>query len=235
MPQQRTFLVAEWKNLAMLSYVVDPELLRRFVPPGTEIDEHENHAYVSLIGFEFNKTHMLGRPVPFHQSFEEVNLRFYVRRGSRRGVVFIRELVPKVAVAMIAKIAYGERYSSVPMSHCIIDERGAWSAEYAWGSKSSRCAIMAKTQSDDYLPAEGSLSQFITEHYWGYASRGGRTVEYQVEHPQWSVREARTAEFSGDGAKYYGEDFGRVLSQKPDSAFLARGSAVTVFKGATIN
>lgn len=219
----------------MLNYAVDPVLVRPFIPTGTELDAHDGRTYVSLIGFEFNKAQLLGRAVPFHQSFEEVNLRFYVHRGSRRGVVFIRELVPKVAVAVIARIAYGERYSSVPMSHRITDEQGTWTAEYAWGSNSSRCSISAKAQAEEYLPAEGSLSQFITEHYWGYAIRGGRTVEYQVEHPQWMVREARTAGFSGAGAKYFGADFGRVLSQQPESAFLVEGSAVTVFKGATIN
>jgi uncharacterized protein len=229
--QQRTFLTAEWKNLLMLNYGVDPALLRPFVPAGTELDSHEGNAYASLIGFEFNKTRLLGRAVPFHQSFEEVNLRFYVRRGTRRGVVFIRELVPKVAVTAIARLAYGENYSCVPMSHRLESKAGNFSAEYSWGLGEARCTISATTTRDPYLPDPGSLSEFITEHYWGYAIRSGRTVEYQVDHPQWQVREADSAQFSGDGAKYYGQDFARLLEQPPDSAFLVEGSAVTVFKG----
>jgi uncharacterized protein len=231
--QQRTFLSAEWKNLLMLNYGVDPALLRPFVPAGTELDSHDGNTYASLIGFEFNKTRLLGRAVPFHQSFEEVNLRFYVRRGTRRGVVFIRELVPKVAVTAIARLAYGENYSCVPMSHRLESNGGIFSAEYSWGLGTARCAISATTTREPYLPAPGSLSEFITEHYWGYALRSGRTVEYQVDHPQWQVREVDTAQFSGDGARYYGPDFARLLEQPPDSAFLAEGSAVTVFKGAT--
>jgi uncharacterized protein YqjF (DUF2071 family) len=229
--QQRTFLTAEWKNLLMLNYGVDPALLRPFVPVGTELDFHEGNAYASLIGFEFNKTRLLGRAVPFHQSFEEVNLRFYVRRGTRRGVVFIRELVPKVAVTAIARLAYGENYSCVPMSHRLESKAGTFSAEYLWGLGEARCTLSATTTREPYLPDPGSLSEFITEHYWGYAIRSGRTVEYQVDHPQWQVREADTAQFSGDGARYYGPDFARLLEQGPDSAFLAEGSAVTVFKG----
>ncbi len=122
--QQRTFLTAEWKNLLMLNYNVEPSLLEPFVPAGTVLDQLAGKTYVSLIGFEFNATRVFGRAVPFHQSFEEVNLRFYVRRGERRGVVFIRELVPKIAVAAIARIAIGEKYSSVPMSHRV--ERKEW-------------------------------------------------------------------------------------------------------------
>jgi len=190
---------------------------------------------VSLIGFEFNETRILGRAIPFHQSFEEVNLRFYVRRGERRGVVFIRELVPKFAVAAIARLAYGERYSSVPMSHRVERSENGTIAEFSWGSGSDRCTISAETSADEYLPAEGSLAQFITEHYWGYAAQGeGGTKEYQVEHPQWKVSDATTAQFTGPAERYYGLRFAKALANPPDSAFLAEGSAVTVFKGSRI-
>lgn len=221
----------------MLNYVADPDLLRSFIPAGTELDQHEGRTYVSLIGFEFNKTRMLGRAIPFHQSFEEVNLRFYVRRGSRRGVVFIRELVPKIAVTVIARLAYGERYSCVPMSHRIekASQTDAAKAEYAWGSGSRRCLISLAADGPGYLPAPGSLAEFITEHYWGYAVRGGSTVEYQVEHPQWLVNNASSAVLSGDARTYYGPEFGQVLARTPDSAFFAEGSAVAVFQGMSID
>jgi uncharacterized protein YqjF (DUF2071 family) len=228
---QRVFLTAEWKNLLMLNYVVDDALLLPFVPTGTELDRHETRSYVSLIGFEFNKTQILGRPVPFHQSFEEVNLRFYVRRGSRRGVVFIRELVPKFAVTAIARLAYGENYSCVPMGHRVETDRSGMSVEFSWGAGEGLCSISAKMQDDRYLPEQGSLSEFITEHYWGYAVRAARTVEYQVDHPQWKVREAVSAKFSGNAERYYGPEFAKVLAMAPDSAFFADGSAVTVFRG----
>ena len=234
--RQRTFLTAEWKNLLMLNYAVTPALLQAFVPAGTDLAQFDSKTYVSLIGFEFNKTKIFGRAVPFHQSFEEVNLRFYVRRGEKRGVVFICELVPKVAVSAIARLAYGERYSCVPMSHRIESSSGSTIAEYSWGSGPSRCTISAKTVGDSYLPGEGSLSQFITEHYWGYAAqRSGGTVEYQVRHPQWKVMDAETARFTGDAARCYGPEFANVLDKAPDSAFLAEGSAVTVFKGDLIS
>src|SRR5579862_8593131 len=119
MTQQRKFLTAEWKNLLMLNYSVAPDLLQPFVPAGTELDSFGGHTYASLIGFEFNRTRIAGAPIPFHQSFEEVNLRFYVRRGDRRGVVFIRELVPKRAVVAVARALFGENYVCAAMSHSI--------------------------------------------------------------------------------------------------------------------
>jgi uncharacterized protein len=231
------FLTAEWLNLVMLNYAVEPGLLRRFVPTGTELDAFHGQTYASLVGFEFNRTRMAGVAVPFHGSFEEVNLRFYVRRGSQRGVVFVRELVPKRAVAAIARFAFGENYSCVPMSHSIRTkaEDASIAAEYSWVSGLGRCTMRIESEGREFLPAEGSLSQFITEHYWGYAAqRNGGCLEYEVQHPRWNVCEAKAASFSGDATGYYGAELAKVLARPPDSAFLADGSAVTVFKGTKI-
>ena len=99
----QSFLTADWRYLAMLNYVVDPRLIGPLVPPGTEIDYEDGQTFLSIVGFLFLDTRLLGLPIPLHRNFEEVNLRFYVRKKSadtwRRGVVFIRELVPRRAIA----------------------------------------------------------------------------------------------------------------------------------------
>ena len=234
MTRTRTFLTAEWRNLLMLNYAVNPSLLERFVPSSTDLDSFDGKTYLSLVGFEFNRTSLAGIPVPFHQQFEEVNLRFYVRRLSKRGVVFIRELVPKRAVAAVARWAFNENYVHVPMSHKVAfrPDGAVASAEYAWGSGPDRCVAKIETEEASYLAPEGSVSQFITEHYWGYAAqKGGGCLEYEVQHPQWQVWNAKRAEFSGNPTRLYGAEFAEILKHPPDSAFLAEGSAVTVFKG----
>jgi len=231
MSDKKRFLTAEWNNLLMLNYSVDASLLTSLVPQGTELEPFEGKTYISLVGFEFNRTRMLGFAVPFHQNFEEVNLRFYVRRGSKRGVVFIRELVPLYMVAAIARWAFNENYSCVPMSHRI--EVG--NVEYTWDLGSDRCVMKIETEGESFLPPESSLSQFITEHYWGYASqKGGGCLEYEVQHPPWSVWNAKSASFSGDVDALYGAELAHVLKREPDSAFLAKGSQVTVSKGKRI-
>jgi uncharacterized protein YqjF (DUF2071 family) len=222
----------------MLNYAVEPALLQQLVPAGTELDEFEGKIYLSLVGFEFKHTRILGFAAPFHQMFEEVNLRFYVRRGSKRGVVFIREMVPRRAVAAIARFAFNENYSYVPMSHRIETrtEDGAVEAEFTWGSGPNRCAMRIETEGPGFLPPEGSVSQFITEHYWGYAAqKGGGCLEYAVQHPRWLVKKAKTAECTGGHTSLYGDGITQAIMGKPDSAFLAEGSAVTVFKGVKIS
>ncbi len=231
------FLTAEWKQLVLFNYSVDPGLLKPLTPAGVELDSFAGHTYVSLVGFQFNNTRVAGFAIPFHRCFEEVNLRFYVRRSEKRGVVFIRELVPKLAIAATARLFYGERYSRVPMGHTIQEqpEMNALEAEYWWGFERKKCVMRLNTAGDSFLPAEDSLSQFITEHYWGYAAqRRGGCIEYHVQHPQWTVRNASQASFSGNAAHHYGADFAKLLERPPDSAFLAEGSAVTVFRGSRI-
>ena len=232
---QGAFLTAEWQYLAMLNYEVDPGLLEPFVPAGTELDSFEGRCFVSMVGFLFLNTRVLGVPLPLHRDFEEVNLRFYVRRGTgeewRRGVVFIKEIVPRRAIAAVARVVYGENYVALPMGHEIA-EAGAPEVSYSWrfDGRENRIRLAAV---DPPLPvAPGSEEEFITEHYWGYSSRAdGTTIEYQVEHPRWRVWKARDASLDCDVAGIYGKEFVEPLKQPPSSAFLADGSAVTVFRG----
>jgi uncharacterized protein YqjF (DUF2071 family) len=234
----RTFLTAEWQHLAMLNYDVDASLLLPLVPAGTELDRWKGNVFVSLVGFLFLKTRLFGfMPMPMHSNFEEVNLRFYVRRqmGSkaRRGVVFIKEMVPRRAIAFLARTFYNENYVAVPMAHEIrCDGDNSLRASYRWQSKECWSEIKLETDGQSELPSEGSAEQFITEHYWGYAAQpDGSCMEYQVTHPSWRVWQARASAFDGNAEEFYGEKIASVLGGKPHSAFLAEGSAVTVMRG----
>jgi len=222
----------------MLNYEVDARLLLPFVPAGTELDRWNGKAFVSLVGFRFLKTKLFGfLPVPMHSSFEEVNLRFYVRRQAggevRRGVVFIREMVPRRAIAFVARTFYNENYVALPMAHEIryVGDNSLRVA-YRWRNENRWSEINLETAGNSELPGEGSVEQFITEHYWGYAAQpGSGCVEYRVTHPSWRVWQVRRSAFEGDAEKFCGQDIAAVLRGEPQSAFLAEGSAVTVMRG----
>lgn len=238
--EEPVFLTAEWRHLAMLNYEAQPEVLQPFVPAGTELDVWNGKVFVSVVGFLFLKTKVRGFSVPFHQNFEEVNLRFYVRRkaedGWRRGVVFIKELVPKAAIAFVARTVYNENYVALPMSHRV-EANGAAvkSAEYGWRFKGGENHLKVVTRGEALPLAVGSEQEFITEHYWGYArQRDGSTMEYRVEHPRWRVWESQSAELRGDMVGLYGPELGKILSGAPASAFLAEGSEVAVYGGVRI-
>src|SRR5688572_27756095 len=235
---RRPFLTAEWRHLVMLNWRVDPALLESLVPVGTSLDTSGGSHYISLVGFLFRDTRVLGIPIPFHRHFEEINLRFYVRRTLgdevRRGVCFIRELVPRVAIAITARLAYNEPYVAVPMRHRIEPGREApqpTRVEYGWRMKRHWNAIDATPAGEAVMAAADSHESFITEHYWGYTrQRDGGTVEYHVEHPTWRVRRIPAPVMTGNPALTYGSAFGEVLRRPADSAFLADGSPVVVHR-----
>ncbi len=258
-----TFLTAEWRYLAMLNYEVDPALLNKFVPKGTELDRWNGKLFASLVGFRFLNTKVFGIGIPLHRDFDEVNLRFYVRRvvegEVRRGVVFVKEIVPRWAIATVARVVYNENYVALPMWHSLkphllkphrvepqadaaLDgvkadgaKLGGMDAEYGWRTARGKNKISVTTVGDPKPLDEGSEEQFITEHYWGYAvQRDGGTVEYRVEHPSWKVWRAANAAFEGDVEELYGRELAEAVKGRPASAFLAEGSEVTVRKGGRI-
>ncbi len=231
----RTFLTAEWRYLAMLTFETEAALLRPFVPRGTELDTHDGRALLSLVGFRFLRTRVLGCRVPFHQDFEEVNLRFYVRREVhgelRRGVTFLREIVPRHLITLVARSAYNEPYvtlrmhSEVPPSPVAAPGR----IRYAWKGSAGWQALGLTAVGAPRLPDHGTEHAFVSEHHWGYTrQRQGGTLEYRVEHAPWRVWVGADAVVPGDTTALQSSVLARSLSAAPTSVFLAEGSSVRV-------
>ncbi|MSP38152.1 MAG: DUF2071 domain-containing protein [Deltaproteobacteria bacterium] len=237
---RKPFLSAEWRYLAMLNYEIEPALLAPFVPRGTEIDSWNGKTFVSMVGFLFENTRVMGFPIPFHQNFEEINLRFYVRRkaedGWRRGVVFIKEIVPRMAIALVARWLYNENYVALPAGNVICRAKDGSgnieSVKYYWTFNRRAQFLELATRGGPTAFVDGSQEEFIAQHYWGYAKqKDGGTVEYRVEHPTWRVWQAQSARLDCDVENLYGQQFSPVLQGAPASAFLAEGSEIVVYRG----
>lgn len=216
----------------MANYEVDPALLASRVPAGTELDLNNGRCFVSLVGFMFLDTRVLGIPVPFHVNFEEVNLRFYIKRETgeetRRAVCFVKEIVPRYAIATVARVLYGEPYERWNMSH----HRSETQVSYDWSRDGVTNRISVDVGSALGVPVEGSHGEFIIEHYWGYTDRGnGRVDEYKVEHPKWELFSVDNVRIDADFGATYGDEFNFLSSATPSSVLLAKGSEVTVYKG----
>ena len=228
----KKFLTAKWLDLVMANYVIEPSLLADRLPRGTELDFYDGECYVSLVAFKFFDTRVLGFPIPFHRNFLEVNLRFYVRRETgnetRRGVVFVKEIVPRAAIAFVAREVYGEPYETRRMRHSQTEKE----IVYGWSNRNCENQIAAQIGENTGVPESGSHGEFIIEHYWGYTRRGvARTDEYKVEHPKWELFNVTGAEIKVDFAKTYGEKFAFLSDAAPKSSLLAKGSEVAVYKG----
>lgn len=227
----------------MLNYEVDPAILASRVPANTELDDWRGKTYVSVVGFQFRDTRIRGIAFPFHRNFEEVNLRFYVRRKAqdewRRGVVFVKEIVPRRAIAFVARLLYGENYQAMPMGHRIEREKddsdSLRSVSYSWTFRGRENSLAASVAGAPHVTVDRSFDEFIAEHYWGYSGGPGRqTIEYRVDHPRWCIWRAQDATLKCDVAALYGSEFVRTLERAPESGLVAEGSDVTVQSGASI-
>lgn len=235
----KPFLTAEWRNLLMANYAVEPAVLKPYLPCGTELDSFNGVHYVSLVGFLFANTKVLGFSVPFHRTFEEVNLRFYVRYKEgqewKRGVVFLKEIVPRRAISVIANTLYGENYTTHAMKHSWVAEGNNLHVSYFWKVKGEWNYMKATAEKDASQLIAGSEEEFITEHYWGYTFvNDGCSGTYQVLHPRWTVHTVINHEIRCDAATLYGSAFAEPLKQAPASVFLAAGSEISVMKGRKI-
>lgn len=234
---QKTFLTAEWRKLIIVNYSVDPKILLPYLPYKTELDFWNNQCYVSLVGFRFINTRLKGIAIPLHRNFEEINLRFYVRFKDgetwKRGVTFIKEIVPKSALTLIANTFYGEKYVTFPTRHDYEIKDGSMKARYEWKHQGAWDTIEVIASSKSLEIPPGSEEEFITEHYWGYTPINNRvSSEYQVEHPRWHTYPVMSHEITVRFGELYGIEFGMLKDSLPQSVMLAEGSAISV-RGAT--
>lgn len=237
---RQTFLKAEWRKLVLANYAVDSSLLAKYLPARTELDLWNGTCYVSLVGFMFLNTCVRGFKIPYHINFEEVNLRFYVKHmdpstGLKRGVVFIKEIVPRAALSFVANTVYGEPYQTLPMRHRWEHSSQSLLVEYQWKKPQNWNSITVEAGPESQEITANSEEEFITEHYWGYTKRtSAKTSEYEVEHPRWNVYPVKRYCIDVDFGQVYGAEFGFLKSQTPASVFLAEGSEIIVRKGATL-
>jgi uncharacterized protein YqjF (DUF2071 family) len=226
-----SFLTARWSNLCLLTYAVPPALLEPRLPPGTTLDTRDGHAFVSLVAFDFLDTRVLGVPWPGYRDFPEINLRFYVRHGHDRGVVFIREYVPKRLVAFLARATYGEPYVAAPMTSRVSEDDATITVEHRLtvGGRENRLSVTGRKPCA--MPAADGVEHFFKEHQWGFGTgrRGRQCIRYEVSHPHWDCYPVETYDLDWDWAAAYGPEFAFLQDAAPYSVVMAVGSAISVF------
>ena len=235
----KAFLSAGWRNLIMANYIIDASLLKSYLPSHTELDTFNNNHYISLVGFLFEHVKVRGINFLFHTNFEEVNLRFYVRYKEnnvwKRGVVFMKEIVPRRMISFIANTLYGENYRTHKMQHQFTEIEDELLINYEWKVGKDWNHINCIAEKIPEQITQGSAEEFITEHYWGYTYINKKTTGvYEVVHPKWRIHKIKSYDIICNVKELYGAVFEQTLHQEPQSVFLAEGSAVKVMKGGKI-
>jgi len=227
------FLKANWENIIMANYEIDPEILIPFLPKGVDLDLYEGKAYVSLVGFMFKRTKLFNVPIPYFGTFEEINLRFYVVRKEgdtvKRGVVFINETIPYPIVAWMANKLYKEHYTVVPTKHEITTESKSQKVEFKWLLNKKWNSIYVEATTEAKVMESQSLEKFIYQHYYGYTKVDqNNTEEYKLQHPSWLVNQVLDYKIDCDFTAMYGNSFSVLNATKPEAVFIAEGSSVGI-------
>lgn len=228
-----SFIAAEWRKLVIANYAIDESLLHPFLPAKTEIDKWNGTCYVSLVGFMFVNTKVLGLKIPLHTNFEEVNLRFYVRyqdgKEWKRGVVFVKEIVPRAAITFVANHLYHEHYETMKMNHLWQVTPDHRITQYQWNYKNQWQSIRVKSEISASPLMANTEEEFITEHYWGYTKvNPNTTFEYEVSHPRWEIYPVLEHEIDVNFELVYGSSFKLLNELQPRSVMLAEGSSIKV-------
>lgn len=228
-------LTAAWRQLVMLTFDASPDALVDRVPAGTELDVRDGRTCVSVVGFRFQRTKLLGMPVPFYQDFDGVNIRFYVVRETpegevRQGVVFLRELVPQAAMALLARLAYNEPFECVPMRSELpaVPPGATQRINYSWHADDAWRHVGAVTSGAPVLPGTDSEEAFICARHWAYTrQRDGSTLETLIEHQPWRVWSKAEPFYELDPGAL---KLAPALRGEPSSVFVAEGSDITVLQ-----
>lgn len=226
----KVFLEAKWNHLINITYAVDPKILLPYLPKGLDLDIIDGKAFVSLVAFEFNDVKVKGIRIPFHRNFPEINLRFYVNKKGKRGVVFIKEYVPKYFVALIANKIYNEPYSAIKMKNSIQKNSEDLKVKHSFRINNEWFNIAVAAENKCYLAGKDTVEHFFKEHEIGYGKdKKSNTMEYRVEHPVWEIYPIKSVESTICFEKIYGKDWAFLDSENPYNILLAKGSAITVY------
>lgn len=235
MKEPKVFLTARWQDLILITYDVDPDILKPFIPPGLEPDTIDGRGFLSLVAFDFLDTKIKGLKIPFHVNFPEINLRIYVKNNERRGVVFVREFVPRAVIPLVANLLYNEKYEAIPM-HSKVEKGESIKINHTIEKEHKEFSIDLEAENKPYLPESDSTPHFFKEHEWGFGtSRGGKLLIYRVEHPFWDVYPVLKCSHNFDFGLVYGRHWEFLNAAKTYNVTYAKGSEIKVFEGEIVN
>jgi len=226
----KPFLTASWTNLINLTYAVDPSLLLPYLPKGTKLDMINGQAFVSLVPFDFTNTRFLSMRLPYHTDFPEINLRFYVSHKEKKGVVFLKEFIPRYFIKAIANTFYNERYECVRLKsyNMTANNELKVSHELKMGRKVFKVEVIASNEC--YVPVADSTEHYFEERFYGFSQTSrGEPLMFHVEHPSWELYPVKNFKIDFDFGFLFGGQWSFLNEAKPVCAMLVKGSEVKMF------
>jgi uncharacterized protein len=223
-------LTAEWQNLLLFNYSVEPGVLQSYLPAGCELDLLNGQAHLSIVPLQFRNTKVLGMNWPGLSDFSQVNLRFYVRLKGELGVCFIKEHVPSRLISTAGWLLYNDPFEFAQINTSVTLNEAFITARYhlTRGHHALTCHVRAHFK--PFTPLPTSLEHHFKELKLGVGrNRLGQTFTYRVEHPAWRIYPIDDYGIEMDAAALYGRDFSFLSTATPSSVVFAEGSEAKVY------
>lgn len=232
----KPFITANWQRLILLTYDVEPFLLEDYLPKGLELDVYKGRTFVSFAAFDFLDTRVKGVKIPLHVDFPEVNLRFYVKQRLndgqvRRGVVFIKEFVPKPCIATVANRFYNEPYTTIKMESFHELDEDNLTIIHRFKKDKIEHDLKFIVENKPYFPSKDSSEFYFKERQWGFGrSKSEQLTMYRLEHPTWRIYPLKTRfEMDIHFDKLFGDNWAVLNGKLPFNIMVTEGSPVKVF------
>ena len=188
-PVKRPVMTQVWTDVLFLHWRYDPAVVQLLLPSGVAIDTFDGSAWVGLVPFQMERiTFGPLPPVPRLGTFPEVNVRTYVRAGSRRGVWFFSLDIDRLLPAVAARAGYRLPYCKGEVIHERSGDQISTRVQRRWPQPASPAATSIRATIGAPL-ADDPLTDFLTSR-WGLVTsgRGDRLRYAPVGHPNWPLR-----------------------------------------------
>jgi uncharacterized protein len=200
-PVKWPVMYQNWESLTFLHRRLSPEVVRRLLPRGLELDTYDGAAWIGLTPFLLTGLRPPGMPtLPWISRFPEMNVRTYVRGpDGERGIWFFSLEADRLAAVVGARISYRLPYRWAAMRvHRDID-RVTYRSRRHFGSGEADIAVRVGTA---IRPNEHE--RFLTARFRLYTMLAGRLAFAQVDHVPWPLHEATLERFQENVIEHSG-------------------------------
>ena len=198
LPSGRWVMTQRWNDLLFAHWPIPTAAIAPLIPDGLQVDMYQGSAWLGVVPFWMDRIKFRGLPpIPFANSFPEINLRTYVRdhRTGTPGVYFFSLDGANLLAVITARSFYHLPYHWAEMR---IESRSEREFSFYSRRRFSSNPVIFKARYRGLGPTRklaenraGTLEYFLTERYCLFThNSAGELVRANVHHVPWPLEDA---------------------------------------------
>lgn len=224
----RKFLTTLWGYQWFQTWEVEPDLLLPYLPHKIGLYTERQKAIVSIVASFFENTKVKGIQVPFHVSFPQIDLRFYVEHKNSLGIGFIKQIVPRYCISLWANRIFNEKYVTLPLEFQRLNHENGFLAFYKlWNKKQYNSIEIFST--NDLKPLEHDLYNDLK---WGFSNDSYKNLlRYRIEAGEtYQTFNEVEASINFEYDKLFGNQWGFLKKHEPIHSFFLAPNKVKIYQ-----